>query len=98
MEIPCINKVILSYPILSYPNKGEGEGGGKFLKPPPPPPHGPPGVCEGSESFALFWTRDGKVFKLRIAAGDMTVSRLSRAFQAIHIVFTFRVLQNRPMT
>ena len=37
MEIPCINKVILSYPILSYPNKGEGEGGGKFLKPPPPP-------------------------------------------------------------
>ena len=64
----------------------------------PPPPHGPPGVCEGSESFALFWARDGKVFKLRIAAGDMTVSRLSRAFQAIHIVFTFRVLQNRPMT
>ena len=47
----------------------------------------------GNKTFDL--TRDGKVFKLRIAAGDMTVSRLSRAFQAI--VSTFGVLQNRPI-
>ena len=33
-----------------------------------------------NETFDL--TRNGKVFKLRIATGDMTVSRLSRAFQA----------------
>ena len=38
-------------------------------------------------------TRDGKVFKLRIAEGDMTVSRLFRAFQAIHIEFAFGVLK-----
>ena len=41
-------------------NEGEEEGGGKFLIPsspfPPPPPSCPPGVCEGSEKFALFWT------------------------------------------
>ena len=36
------------------------------------------------------FTKDGKVFELRIPAGDITVSRLS---QAIHIVFTFGVLQ-----
>ena len=36
------------------------------------------------------FTKDGKVFKLRIEAGDITVSRLS---QAIYIVFTFGVLQ-----
>ena len=31
MEKPCINKVILSYPILSYPRVGGG-GGGQWLR------------------------------------------------------------------
>ena len=85
----------------------EGEGGGRFLIPPSPqwPAWSLRRKCEFgalldcpfadimASNITFDLTRDGKVFKLRIAEGDMTVSRLFRAFQAIHMEFAFGVLK-----
>ena len=51
-------------------------------------------IMASNETFDL--TRNGKVFKLRIATGDMTVSRLSRAW-AVHYALLERELPQRNM-
>ena len=51
-------------------------------------------IMASNETFDL--TRNGKVFKLRIATGDMTVSRLSRAW-AVHYALLERELPQQNM-